>query len=416
MCSYNISHLIKDEISSFREDSFYKDSIFIFLGRALTALCGFIFWIVASHYYTPGDVGIATALISSLALIVTFSKLGFDVSIIRFMPSNDKGTIFSTCLIIISFITIIASSFFLIAVELISPKLSGIQNYPIIFVAFSLFSSIIFLTGVTFLSIKKTKYYFLQYSLDLIRIAIVIPLAFLGSLGLFISYGASTIFSMLLAAYLIKKSFNIRYKFDTGFIRSSLKLSLTNYISNIFVETPGFMVSIIILNLLGPDDLAFYFIASTIGINIFLLIPDAICKAFFVGGCHGIDLRNGLIRSLLTIYIILIPIFISIYFLGSYLLALFGMAYLEAFSLLKIFALSGFLSVIYMAIMPILNIKMLYGKNLALNSGRLLIYLVFTYILISKFGLIGIGYSWFLVEAITSLSVAYWVKKENLIG
>ncbi len=156
----HILYLFRYNVRLFQNDNFFKNSFFIFLGRALNASCGFIFWTVASRYYAPEDVGIGTTLISSLAVILSLSKLGFDISIIRFMPLGDRSKIFSTSLIMVSSAAIIMSSLFLLTVDFISPKLSGIQNYPIIFVIFSLFSSIIFLTGITFLSIKESKYYF----------------------------------------------------------------------------------------------------------------------------------------------------------------------------------------------------------------------------------------------------------------
>ena len=55
---------------------------------------------IAARLYSAEDVGIATALWSSLALIILLSRLGFDFSIIRFFPSGDKSRIFSTSVII----------------------------------------------------------------------------------------------------------------------------------------------------------------------------------------------------------------------------------------------------------------------------------------------------------------------------
>lgn len=413
-CKNDILYLIKHVTKNFQGDYFYRNSFFIFLGRTLNAFSGFIFWFVATKYYTPADIGICTALISSLALMATYSKLGLDVSIIRFMPSNNKSSIFSTCLIINSSLNIFISAIFLMTVEIISPKMSVIQNYPLMFLGLSLFNSATFLTGITFLAIREGKYYFFQNLLGLIRVPALIPLARLGSLGIFLSYGISIIFSAILAIYFIKKFLDIKLAFDMNFIKSSMNLSLTNYLTSIFNDT-GPIISIMILNLLGPEDVAFYFIATTIGVNIFLLLPDAISRSFFVEGCHGLNLRKGGIKSLSAAYITVIPLFILIYFFGTFILNFFGTAYLEAFSLLKVYAFSSLFSVVYMIFMPILNIKLFYKRNLALNAGRFLMALGFSYISIMHFGLIGAGYAWFMVEAITCLLIVYWAKKDKLV-
>ena len=57
----------------------------------MSAGCGFFFWIVAARLYALEQVGLATALISSLALVALFSTLGFDSSIIRFLPLILQG-------------------------------------------------------------------------------------------------------------------------------------------------------------------------------------------------------------------------------------------------------------------------------------------------------------------------------------
>jgi O-antigen/teichoic acid export membrane protein len=61
--------------------------------------CGFFFWMIAARLYTVEQVGVATALISALGLVVLFSRLGFDYSIIRFFSSEDQGSIIGTSLV-----------------------------------------------------------------------------------------------------------------------------------------------------------------------------------------------------------------------------------------------------------------------------------------------------------------------------
>lgn len=414
MLNLNLLDIIRSKIAISRSDSLYENSFFIFLGRSLAAFCGLIFWTLATRYYSPTEIGIATALISSLGLVVTFSKLGFDVSLIKFMPVMDRTKVFNSCLFIISTSSILASLIFLMSVDYIAPQLSFIKKYTIYFIIFVFLSSITFTTGTTFISIRKGKYYFFQSVIESIRVPLLIPFAVFGSLGVFFSQGISIVLSSAVALFFIKKFVDIGFKFDCDFIKKSYELSIINYVSNIFVDAPTFVMPILILNLLGPKNVSLYFIASTLGTSIYLLLPDAICRSFFVEGSHGLDMRTGLIKSLTLAYIVLVLEFIFIFFMGSYLLGMLGRIYLEAAPLLNIYIVVGFFSIIYMIFMPIMNLKMLYLHNIGLNFLRFIFILIFSYIFVSKFGLIGAGYAWALTEIITCSLILFWVKTGNV--
>ena len=71
------------------KDPLYKNSFFIMLSSITNAGFGFFFWMTAARLYPKEDVGIATALWSSLALIILLSRFRFDFSIIRFFQDSD---------------------------------------------------------------------------------------------------------------------------------------------------------------------------------------------------------------------------------------------------------------------------------------------------------------------------------------
>ena len=87
-------------IADHARDPLYKNSFFILLTPIVGAGFGFIFWTLAAKLYLAQDVGIATALISSLKLLALLSRFGLDLSIIRFFPEYDKNKVFSASTII----------------------------------------------------------------------------------------------------------------------------------------------------------------------------------------------------------------------------------------------------------------------------------------------------------------------------
>ena len=62
----------QEELEEYLRGPLYKNSFFIMLTSISNAGFGFIFWMFAAKLYPKEDVGIATALISSMALLCCF--------------------------------------------------------------------------------------------------------------------------------------------------------------------------------------------------------------------------------------------------------------------------------------------------------------------------------------------------------
>jgi len=54
-------------------DPLYRNSLFMAFTSVFNAGCGFFFWMIAARLYTVEQVGLATALISALGLVVLHS-------------------------------------------------------------------------------------------------------------------------------------------------------------------------------------------------------------------------------------------------------------------------------------------------------------------------------------------------------
>ena len=78
----------REELKQHLKDPLYKNSFFIMLTSISSSGFGFVFWMLAAKLYPKEDAGIATALISSMTLLVLLLRFGLDQSIIRFFPEG----------------------------------------------------------------------------------------------------------------------------------------------------------------------------------------------------------------------------------------------------------------------------------------------------------------------------------------
>ncbi|MEA1944276.1 MAG: hypothetical protein U9N07_02905 [Euryarchaeota archaeon] len=152
------------EIQYHLRDPLLKNSLFIMLTSIASAGFGFIFWMLAAKLYPAGDVGIATALISSMALLVLLSRFGLDFSIIRFFPGADKSRIFSTSALITTFFAVIFGAVFITGVDVFSPELHLLKSpqNSTLFLIFLAASSVTALTAISFIAIRKARFQFIQ--------------------------------------------------------------------------------------------------------------------------------------------------------------------------------------------------------------------------------------------------------------
>ena len=71
----------------------YKNAYYLMANTMANSLLGFAFWMVVARFYSPADVGLASALIAAAGLLASISNLGLGFGLIKFLPSaREKAT------------------------------------------------------------------------------------------------------------------------------------------------------------------------------------------------------------------------------------------------------------------------------------------------------------------------------------
>jgi len=185
-----IPHYVK-RFPELIRDPVYRSSSFLSLGSVFSIGAGFLFWLVAARSYSVQEVGVATALISALNLVYFAAKLGFDNALIRFFPSEDKAKVLNTCLSV----TVVGSFLVGLLFILVSPYVGfassslGSFNFGIFFIALACTQSMVFILSNAFIALRKSELFFLQNVVLAARIPLLIPLAILGTFGIFGAWG-----------------------------------------------------------------------------------------------------------------------------------------------------------------------------------------------------------------------------------
>ena len=370
----------------------YKNSFYIMIATLMSSIFGFLFWILAAKLYSAEAVGLATAIISAMNLICLFSYFGFDQSIIRFIPQMDKNKVFSTSITITSLLTVILGIFFVFSVSFWSQQLIIIQAIPIIFIGIVLVDTLTTIIGTTFVGLRNAKYYLVSNILAGSRILFLFYFVILGAFGIFYSVGLGMFLALAISLLFIYK-FKIRYKgLNREFLDHSIHFSVSNYAAGLLGLAPTYILPIIVLNLLGAAEAAYYYIAFTIA-SILFFIPSAFSTSLFVEGSHGEPVKKNVYKSLISIFCLLVLGILFLLVFGKPLLGFIGSNYLKGYNLLLTMSLSSFFVGIYQIYFSIKKIEKKIKSLILLNILLFIMLMGLSYLFIINFGIIGVGYA-----------------------
>lgn len=406
----------------FIKEPFYRNSLAILGNSFSSAFYGLVFWIVAAHMLRSDDLGLAIATISAATLLTSLSRFGMDDVLVRFLPgSKDKPVLYSSILLVTLLLAIIMTVGFLCLVDYLSPSLSYLRNgwYLLLFLFYMVTISIYTTQNTTLLAIRRADLSFVQNSLLGMRILLLFAIASLGAIGILLSFNVAYLAALLLGlVYLAKQGFTLRpggVKTVIKIVRDHLGYSTGNYVSVIFTILPSTLIPIIIINTIGAENVAYFYIAYSIAALLFI-IPNAISMSLFIEGSHDMPMNEYSLKSMKMIFLIIIPLIVVLLLFGDKLLLLFNKEYSQqSIDLLKLLIMSGLFSSIisvYSSIRRVeKNVKSLNKVSIA--SSIMIVGL--GYVFMTMYGLIGLGYAWLASNAILAVFLIAILVKEGKI-
>jgi len=395
----------RQRLKQFLATPLYRNAVYFIVNAVVVSLSSFLFWVVAARFYTESEVGYSSAIISAATLVVTLSLLGFNFSLIRFLPRAEKPKeLINSCFTLSALISLVIAGIFLASVDFWSPALVFIKGNAIFGTTFIILTLILALSPLvttTFAAKRRAGFVLLQC---LIHSFIKIPLPilfvlFFHAFGIVASWGIAMGVSLAVSLFVLLPKIQNGYKpiptLKLNLIKGMWQYSGGTYLAQLFTAAPAVVLPIMVVNLLGPEQNAYFYIAWMIT-TLLLAIPAAISISLFAEGSHFEDkLTENVIKSLKFTFLLLVPAIILLILIGKWLLLAFGQSYsANAVYLLWILCLSSLplgINLIYATILRVTD----RIKELVVIWGFIAVaVLVVSYLIIPATGIIGIGYAW----------------------
>jgi O-antigen/teichoic acid export membrane protein len=385
-------------IQKYYNEPLYRNSIALMLNTASGAVLGLVFWIVAARTISSTNIGLATAVISLVTLITTLSQLGMDNGLIRFLPmSRNKDELYSTVITITFVITLIITAILLIGLNVFSPPLLFLRYgvYPLILILYMALASVYGMLNTTVIALRRGDLYLLQTIITGMRIPLLLILATFGVMGIISAIEIAYFVTFITGIYFISRlGVKFRPTINIGSLKEIFSFSLGTYTADILSTAPTAIIPIIIVNTVGAIDNAYFYVAYAVA-ALLLTIPGAVSMSLFVEGSHDLPLKENVIKSIKFTMIILIPSIIITVLFGNYILLIFNREFSDqSFELLRLLAISSLFSAVNAIY---ITIKRVQKNTKIINYINLLSLILLTgmgYLLLLKYGLLGIGYAW----------------------
>ena len=399
-------------------DPLYRNAFFNMAGTFILGGLGFVFWIIVARLYNTEQVGIATTLISVMALLGGFAELGLGSNLMRYLPkSAHKNALVNSSFIIVMLVTLPASALFLLGLPIFSPQLLFLRSnilYIMSFMLFVIFCSWSILSETTFMAFRAADNILIK-NIIISILKVILPFIFIawGAYGVFASAASALTFGVLVSFVLLILNFKVKPSFtiNISLIKETAKFSFTNYITNFSLYMPSYILPIIILNTLSAKYAAYYYVASTIQTNL-QVIPAATTQALLTEGSYNeTELKKHLKKAMITTFVILLPAIAMIVLGGNIVLQIFGKNYATgAIQFLRLYSISTLFTAFIFICNAIMNVKHQIKSLVILNVSAEVLTLGLSYAFISR-GLVGIGWGWTLGQTIAGLVALFFIIK-----
>jgi len=378
------------------------------------ALLGFVFWIVVARFYTEAEVGYSSAIIAASSFIATVGLVGLDASLIRFLPRSEKPQqLINSSFTLATLISLVVAGIFVAGVDFWSPTLNFIKGniiFSVVFIVITPLWALSCLASSTFIAKRRAGF---VLSTNVITSLLRIPLPilfvlFFHSFGIVASWGIALGIAMAVSLFLFLPMVQKHYKpvptLNLDLLKSIWKYSGGNYLASLLTAAPTTILPLIVVNLLGPVQNAYFYIAWMMATVLFA-IPLGVSHSLFAEGSHFHDkLKEQVIKSLKFNFLLLIPAAILLSLIGKWLLLVFGQSYsLNALTLLRILAISSLpLSINYIYI-SILRVNYRIKELVTIWGFIALTMLVISYLVMPINGIVGTGYVWLGVHSAAAI-------------
>lgn len=406
-------------------DSLWRNGAYNIGVTVVTALLGYVYWIVAARLYTARDIGVAAALISALTLASLISNLGAGSTLIDVLPRRASGRPWSLTLstaLVLSIVMGLAAGVVAVAlIPLLAPPAAAVRvsiPYALLFIG-----GVVLWTAATTLDCAFMAERAAGNALALNALCALLKTPLLVVL-LWVSphaVGAAILASWVLAtgatlvpAYQLLRRLGRGYRLTVrgmaGEARTLLSSLARQHLVNLGGSAPMYALPLLVTMQLSADDDAYFYTSWKVG-SLFFMVSPAVATALFAEGAYRPEaLSHQARRAVVAVAALLGPAMLLFVCGMPTIMGLFGPDYpRHSLPLLVLLMLSAVPDAVTNVYVSVLRVRGQLGRAAALNVGMAVITLALAWLWLPALGLAGAGWAWLAAQTLGGVFVCIHV-------
>jgi O-antigen/teichoic acid export membrane protein/CelD/BcsL family acetyltransferase involved in cellulose biosynthesis len=411
-----------------RTDSLVRNSLFMMATTVATGLLGYVFWIVAARVFSTADVGMASAVISLCSTVALLTYLGPSAMLIERLHAYERSRAWTSLVIRMCVAAAVATGLVAaVAIPLVAHSKGygsffGSAGVAVLAVIGAVACTVVNMYGSAFIAARRADGVLaVQGLISLIKVLLVVPLCALGlgASGIVIAWVISSLVGVVLGALWLlprlglgggrgrhalhaaaapepEPSAGVARDGQPTWTRAAYAWHLIGqHLTGVGGQLTPLVLPILVAIRLGIQANAHFYITWMIG-SVFFMVSPAISNALFAESVRaGSGLRDTVGKAFRVTSFLLLPAIVVMVAGGKLILGIFGPAYpATGYALLIVLAVSTLPDSVSNIAVTVCRSTDRLGYSVAINIGILITTVTAAWLLMPRFGLIGVGVGW----------------------
>jgi O-antigen/teichoic acid export membrane protein len=387
------------------------------LNAAISTLLGSAYWVLAARLYSPADVGVGAAAISTMTFLSNLSQLNLNAALARFLPRSGAsgGRLILYAYGASSLVGLAVSSVFLVVGPAVSDRLAFLASSPLLAVLFCLSvaawgiftlqdSVLTALRGAVWVPVENASFG-LAKALLVIALAGVLP-----GLGLFLSWNLPVIIALVPVNLLVFRRLLPRLRSmpaptlpDWRVLRRFIAL---DYLGYLFLQAGTNALPLLVTAVLGATANGQFYVAYSISSALDLVAYNFGMSLTVEGSRDESRLALYAGQILRRALLLFTPGIALLYLAAPLLLAVFGQHYAQSgvplLRLLLLAVLPRLVSTIFIAVS---RVQKRVGRIVVVQAVTSILVVSLSLVAMDRLGILGVGVAYLISQTVVALAV-----------
>ena len=402
-----------------------QSGLALVVSSAVTSGLGLVFWIVATGNFTPSEVGISSALITSMILLADFAHLGLRTGLVRFLPvaGSTAERLVIRSYVVAAVVAAVGAGVFVAGLDWWSPELADLRRSwlsVVLFVLATVFWVVFLLEDSVLLGVRLASWVPIENGVfGVAKIVLLLALAGAGGdLGVFLAWSIPVFVVVVAVNGLMVRTVR-RREIDpparttsAPSMRTILGYSLTDWSASAARTAVIGILPLLVLARQGSAETAYYILAWTIAFSVYVLsanIGDALVAeaSYDEGNVDRHTLHGGLLSMAISAPVVVVAAVVA-----PWIMRVFGAEYAEnGTTVLRLLLLGAIPNVVTRTYVSRLRAERRMAGVVVYETALSAGVLALGWLLIGPVGINGLGLTWLVC---LSLAAGYALAVESV--